>query len=118
MLSAELLDGGDRQSGHLLFFLIRQVRHAIQYIQPGIRFIDKLQNFFCQLAVAGKAEVYERIIQRTLQDRSPRHCRTGGTGPLCNRSSVQDNRFFGRNRDEFQLRIFGYTDLRPFHSVV
>ena len=118
MFFPKLLDGGDGQSRNIFFLLIGQVRHAIQYVQPGIHFAYELQHFFRQFAIAGKAEVYERVIQRTLEDRSPCHCRAGGAGPLCDRSSVQDNRLFGRNRDEFQFRIFGYTDLQPFHSVV
>ena len=71
MFFPKLLDGGDGQSRNIFFLLIGQVRHAIQYVQPGIHFADELQHFFRQFAIAGKAEVYERVIQRTLEAQAP-----------------------------------------------
>ena len=48
MFFPKLLDGGDGQSRNIFFLLIGQVRHAIQYVQPGICFADELQHFFLE----------------------------------------------------------------------
>ena len=63
MLLPDLLDGGDSKGCHLFFLLVGQIGHTVQNVQTRVHLIDKLQHLFCQPAVAGESQVYQRVVE-------------------------------------------------------
>ena len=105
--------GGDVFRGH--------VGQAVDNIHRRIEFRHQVGDFLLQTAVAGEAQIDDRAIELSAENRGMDHARPRRTTALRNRGAVKHNGVspaLGAGCGFLQVRIFGQADFHGTHAIV
>ena len=91
--------------------VVSHIRHIIYDEEFSVYFRKKVEKFRFQSSISRETEVYNRMLHFTVNNVSPYHSGARSTRTLSDRSTVNYDWLFFRNRLKREITSFGYSYL-------
>ena len=92
------------------------VRKTVDHVGGGVDTREEIAYGLVHAAIAREAEVYDRHVKASSEDRRVHHAWAAGAGTVRDRGAVEDDRLRARFEAD-ELFAFGHADVEEFYPV-